>query len=199
MCVNVCVCLVQSGRWRPNFSNWWEWENRTLDYPWHCSNSASANEGYWASIHEWSNIEGHNYDLVSKSLSDLLRWGLWYIWSCLCLSELLWPPSPAPPASSKSTSLASGSSTALIIITTVSHQYCQCLHYHNSHSFWMLPNFHLISIGLPLRITNKMQLQFTPTVLLFKEGYQTYSTLKTLAALNKTLPRGPSTDGFSTV
>ncbi len=33
--------------------------------------SAPANEGYWASIHGWSNIEGHNYNRVLKSLSYL--------------------------------------------------------------------------------------------------------------------------------
>lgn len=35
--------------------------------------AALANEGYWASMHEWSNIEGHGYDGDLKPLS--------YLWS----------------------------------------------------------------------------------------------------------------------
>lgn len=73
MCEWLVHWHVQSGRWRPTFHRRWELENRTLDYPRHRSGSTAANEGYWASMHEWSNIEGHAYDGDLKPLS--------YLWS----------------------------------------------------------------------------------------------------------------------
>lgn len=61
-CVRACV-RVSSQEDSGPLSVSDERENRTLDYPRHCSNSTPANGGYWASIHKWSNIEGHSYDL----------------------------------------------------------------------------------------------------------------------------------------